>query len=83
MTRSAARRANRNAYRVCLSLDIEELDDRLYRNGSFDPDMARQFAGRESPAVYHEVHADINWPLVAERINRDGTRSVQERIARV
>lgn len=78
MTRSAARRANRHAYLLLLSIDIEECDYWQMSNGAFDADSARRFAGVQVPTLAWWLGSGVNWPLVAERMNRDGMRSVQE-----
>lgn len=82
MTRSAARRTNRNSYRLLLALDIEECAAWQMRNGAFDLDSARRFARDQEPALASWVRNEVNWPLVAERMNRDGMRSVYERSVR-
>ena len=64
MTRSAARRQNRNARMIVADVSIGDASDRYASEGAFTADDARR------SRLWPDPPAETNWPLCAELLNR-------------
>lgn len=69
MTRSVARRQNRNARYVAATIHIDTLYTARSRTGPFTEVSARQLAYANGHKLDTERLAEVNWPLAAERMN--------------
>lgn len=81
MTRSAARRANRNA-RSILRVETARGSGRITggydQNGAWSEISVREFVTKPRSAFVVADMAEINWPLVAELFNREYWRQMRQ-----
>ena len=74
MTRSAAKRQNRNARMIVALAKVADVALLYGRDGAFTADTARRLVGVWNFYLFCDVPLEVNWPLCAELLNRKAQR---------
>lgn len=70
MTRSAAKRRNRNALMIVAAAKLTGVSLLFGRDGVFTADSARRMANVWSFSLFCDMPIEVNWPLCADLLNR-------------